>query len=216
MSATYHVDHTTIDPFLAKLFRAAFPSYSGRMFKVETLRPSEDGSCTMNLRSYWDGGSRDYYAAVELATLRTVALPDSHPYFDRHSAPAGIERTIIPAGVVIVRHTIFCGKDLGLTVHVRPDDRNPALLPPAVTLTDDQRFVLAITASLKAFARDDERRSYGMPKAVWEAVKAECIAAGYLNKAGAITPAGRNAVGNSRRDYYGQRWQAPTGEPTTV
>lgn len=43
---------------------AAFTSYQGRKFQVESL------SGEMTLESYWSGGSRDYWCFVELASLR--------------------------------------------------------------------------------------------------------------------------------------------------
>lgn len=199
MSDTYHVDTTAIDPFLRSIIAAAFPGYTGRKVKIETAYPN------MSLRSYWDGGSRDYYTAVRLADLRAVEIPAQSPF----DAPIkGIDQTTIPPGVVIVQHAIFCGKDMGITIHVLPADRDPRLLPPVSTATADQRFVLGCTAGLKSFARDEERHRFGMPRDVWAAAKAECIAAGWLNAAGAITAKGRNVIGSSRPEY-GARWQRP-------
>lgn len=69
------------------------------------------------LTSLWDGGSRDTFHGIELATGKAVSLPiSSNPF--RPMADDYIPR----AGVVIVEHSVFCGKDAGCTLHVHPDD----------------------------------------------------------------------------------------------
>jgi hypothetical protein len=44
----------------------------------------------------------------------------------------------LPAGVICVEHSIFCGKDVGIRIHLNPENlvsmlpvSHPALLPPA-------------------------------------------------------------------------------------
>ena len=101
----------TINPkrsrYLAKL---AFPDYKGRkFFEQRQERP-------MSLSSYWDGGSCDKYAVVNLDTLEVSHAPSSHPCFDKYGKAAMQERVVIPVGFVIVKRTYFCGKEFGLTV----------------------------------------------------------------------------------------------------
>ena len=44
-------------PEVKSMARMAFPNYTGRKFKLDNSgRP-------VNVTSYWDGGSRDYYSA---------------------------------------------------------------------------------------------------------------------------------------------------------
>lgn len=95
-----------------QLAKLAFPAYKGRKFR-ET-----DQSYPLSFSSYWDGGSRDYFAVVSLDTLEVNHAPTSHPAFDKwgRAAQQGI---VIPLGFVVVKHSIFCGKDVGLTV-IRP------------------------------------------------------------------------------------------------
>jgi GNAT superfamily N-acetyltransferase len=185
---TIHLDRP--DPLFASLVSAAFPSYRGKMFKLRTMTPGADGICRENLAGSWSGGSRDTYAIVRLADRAHVAIP-AQSAFD---APiAGVTAAPIPPGCVVVKHTIFCGKDLGITVLVAPSDVNGFALPAAVELTPTEAAVLDITGSLKSFARDDERQRRGIARADYEAAKEALITRGLLNKAGAITPAGRNA-----------------------
>src|SRR5271166_1892159 len=69
----------TSEPALAKLIRAAFPSYKKR----EAVISAFPETCGMNINSYWDGGSRDEYAIVELATGALRPLPTrTHPFFE--------------------------------------------------------------------------------------------------------------------------------------
>src|SRR3990167_1777479 len=192
MTRTLHLDPRTMPEEVRKVCHAAFPSYNGRMFKVRYA----DGP--LSVRSYWDGGSRDTYAFVRLADYATLPVPTAHPVFDRE-APRDVDAVEIPSGAVCVEHTIFCGKDLGLTIHVRAEDATP-LLPPPDDVPPDVRTVCRYTAGYKnTYAGRSNRRfeeanqETGITAERWEAAKVEATTRGYLNKAGAITPAGRNA-----------------------
>jgi hypothetical protein len=92
-----------------QLAKLAFPAYKGRKYR-ETVQEHP-----MSLSSYWDGGSRDWYAIINLETLEVNHAPTSHPCFDRWGKAAQTE-FMIPAGFVIVRRSVFCGKETGLTV----------------------------------------------------------------------------------------------------
>ena len=98
---------------------AAFPSYRGRKFRVQ---PAE--SVTLG-DTFWDGGSRSQYTAVRLADGLASAANVGQPW-------SGVEGKSVPVppGVVIVEHSIFCGKDCGLRIYVHPVDM-PRLLPAA-------------------------------------------------------------------------------------
>lgn len=79
------------------------------------------------MSDYFSEGSRNFARAYDLATGR-VAQPlaaAGTPW--NAQAHARIE---IPAGVAIVEHSIFCGKDAGVTIYVRPENLAPLL--PAV------------------------------------------------------------------------------------
>jgi hypothetical protein len=115
---------TNNDTTLKAICKAAFPEYKGRKFRLSPLRSPES---TVNVCSYWDGGSRDYFAFVALAD----GLPASCevPVQSAYDKPIeGADSVQLPKGIVCVRHSYFCGKDSGLTVICRPDDLNPTLL----------------------------------------------------------------------------------------
>lgn len=180
------------DASIAPIARTAFPNYNGKTCKVDNFRP-------MRVNSYWDGGSKDEFALIDLATKQQWRIPTSHPHFDRQpngSAVGILECNELPPNCALVRHSIFCGKDAGLTIFVRPDNLAP-LLPMKVELTDDEQRVLVCTRSYKssyAGISDYRFKQSKMTPESWEAAKSSLICKKLLNKAGAITDAGRNAI----------------------
>jgi len=176
--------------------RRAFPDYGGRKFKLDySGRP-------VNVTSYWDGGSRDYYVALDLATGRTLPVPQNGTPFD--GGPVAPDGVSVPPGYIIAEHSIFCGKDMGLTFYVHPDSATK-FLPPPSTITDDERTVLGATSSLRnTYAGETNirfkraRRHNGITQERWNTASVSLVDAKLLNKAGAITTAGRNAIANDR------------------
>ena len=186
MSAIIHLDHKDMPEEARRLFRLAFPSYNGRKFKLLGV----DGP--ISVRSYWSGGSRDYYVFVR-ADGETLSAPTSS-WFDNVT---GVDSVTIPDGCAVVQHSIFCGKDTGLTLIV-PQDRIALFQPPAVGLTETERHVLGITSCLKPFARRETAAMKGINGYEWEETVKVLAARGLLRKNGSITPAGRNAVQDYR------------------
>ena len=106
-------------PELAAIFRAAFPDYCGRKFRLEV---------TTSVRcndTWWDGGSKSDYAFVQLSTGVLRELPDfiSGGFLPgsaaAHKALSSVQLSVDCA---IVQHSIFCGKDMGLRVFLHPDN----------------------------------------------------------------------------------------------
>jgi hypothetical protein len=109
---------TTDTKIVKALAKVAYPDYRGRKFSVCQAR-------TYTMEDYWDGGSRCYAVAVDLATGKMVATqPVARNPFNA-AAHATFE---IPAGIGILERQIFCGKDCGITLHVAPP---PAALTSA-------------------------------------------------------------------------------------
>ena len=183
--------YITPDAFVKQVANVAFPDYNGRKFKVEIA------NTPLNMASYWSGGSRDYWSVVKLDEMKVVEVPQQSA-FDRPID--GIERVKLPAGFVAVKHTIFCGKDLGLTFYVPAESSPMFITAPVEDVTEDQKIVLAYTCSRKSsYAgisdyRFHEAQSKGITRESWNTAKSECIARGWLNKAGAITNDGRNVI----------------------
>lgn len=166
--------------------------YAGKKFKAELVDqitiPAEAG--------LWSGGSRDIYFALDLSTGERKSVTDTF------SAPWDKERQsqkiALKSGFAVVRRSTFQGVDLGLTFYLLPSDAAPLLPPPAADLTETEKKVLAIIAGLKSGYRADEYRRKGISESEVEAIKSAMTKRGFLNKAGAITPSGRNACAGVR------------------
>ena len=109
---------SNLDPFTKRIFKLTYPAYRGRTFKIAVYE--DDAEHDWN--SYWSGGSRDYFTFVKLDTMELMVAPQNGTPFDRASYHGPL-----PPGVVAVRHSIFCGKDAGLTIIARASDITPAL-----------------------------------------------------------------------------------------
>lgn len=176
--------------------------YNGNKFKAvvctQTTIPSDAG--------LWSGGTRDTYQLIHLETGRAVTASDnmSSPW---NAARKDQDITLQP-GFAVVEHSVFCGKDMGLTFFVHPDNAAKLLPAPSAELTDHEAIVLQATCSYKSsyngmtrydMAKRDheyswkENKSPFATRGQWDAAKQSLIAKGLLNKAGAVTPAGRNA-----------------------
>jgi hypothetical protein len=184
--------HLEPTPDVKRLASQTFPNYKGRKFKLD------NSGHPVNVTSYWDGGSRDYYVALNLATGQTLPVPQNGTPFDGGPvAPNGVK---VPQGYVIAEHSIFMGKDSGITFYVDPQSATQ-FLPTPVDLTDDERIALNATARLKnTYGGEtdirfrESRRDHGITRDRWNAAVARLKDAKLLNKAGAITTAGRNAI----------------------
>jgi hypothetical protein len=167
--------------------------YSGNKFQAkaceEVYIPSDAG--------LWDGGSRTTYHAVEFNTGRQVPLPNQElaPWDKERSE----RRVPLRPGFAIVKSSMYRGTDLGLTFYVHPDD-TAKLIPQdkSATLEPIELKFLAIMRGVKSSYRLDEFRRQGISTAQIAAFKDKFTAIGYLNKQGAITIQGKNAVGDTR------------------
>lgn len=92
---------------------ACYPEYKGRKIKVVSRE-------TYYVENMWGGGSRSFAKAYNLATgIITEALETVGP------------EVKIPAGVAVVDHSYFCGKDCGITIYVNPAADKAGLLAEA-------------------------------------------------------------------------------------
>lgn len=82
----------------------------GRKFRIVERR-------SYTMENYWDGGTREYAVALDLATgeTREPSTLTTNPM--RSQAHAEFE---IPQGIGILVHGIYCGKDCGITLYVPP------------------------------------------------------------------------------------------------
>jgi hypothetical protein len=98
------------DPAIRKIVKACYPDYKGRKVKVE-------GKSTYHMSNYWDGGSRSYAIAYHLESGATMEPTQVSTNPMNRTAHASVE---IPEGVVIVEHSIFMGKDVGIRIYANP------------------------------------------------------------------------------------------------
>ena len=131
----------TNHPEAVKIALTAYPGYTGKKFQIEV------SSFPIDVRSYWEGGSRSYYTFLRLDTLAIMSIPQQSA-FDKQVV--GADSVNLIPGMVCVKHTIFCGKDAGITIYVHSDNA-PRLLPVnTVEITDHEKVVLLYTRSLKS------------------------------------------------------------------
>lgn len=100
---------------------ATFPDYKGRKFTVHAC--SHMKLWDLN----WSGGTRNVYIAVQRKGMATCRVVPQAPWMETREGVA----FALPTNAVVVRHTHFCGKDLGITVYVHPS-MMPQLLPERV------------------------------------------------------------------------------------
>jgi hypothetical protein len=181
--------HLDNDATAIRMGSIAFPSYTGRKYKLQVL----DG--TVDISSYWIGGTRDYYQIIRLEDMVAVPVPEN-----------GLAKYTMRQGYAVVEHTIFMGQDAGITIFLHPENAT-AHLPPVASITRNEKIVLVATRSLKSsyagqsnYRFSEANRMTGITASEYEAAKTSLVAAGFLNKAGAITPKGRNAAGT--QDLY--------------
>lgn len=178
-------------PEVKQLIKRAFPKFNGRRISVEMFRGP------MSLASYWSGGYRDYYAVLPLDPARSNAVltaPQNGTPFDAGE----MKLSALPEDCAVV--CLHAGPHESVTVYVNQANLTPMLAAP-VELTGGERTVLSYTAKLKPsyagisnYRFHEANRDTGIQPAEWEASKASLIAKGLLNKAGAITDNGRNAL----------------------
>jgi len=184
MSNSIALDRTAeITSFL----RTIGHSYNGKRLEMVLTNAVSIGNTA------WDGGSRASYLLVEmLPVLRVTSVQNEITPFSN-----GKYMTIdLPENSLVIKHKIFSGKDMGLTIYC-----NPASIPPAlattsnVELTERERLVLNAAGAYKSNYRFDEcqRKDETLTKSQYEATKVALIAKGLLAKNGSITTAGKNA-----------------------
>lgn len=131
---TNRIKVSRADKGIKAILIAAHPTWTGRKVHVQ---PATE----YKMANYWDGGSRDYVMAYELATGRVYG-PAIHTENPINGAAHATVR--IPEGVLIVEHSVFCGKDAGVTIYAHPANM-PRLLPTdEAALTDKERAIIAV------------------------------------------------------------------------
>lgn len=103
-----------------KIARAAFPQWKGRKVTVNTT-----GTASV-YGTFWDGGTKNEYAAIDLATGRISHADNALGTPAEMGGKAGDYKTRVPVGVAVVQWSVFCGRDCGCTVYLAAPDSLPA------------------------------------------------------------------------------------------
>jgi len=184
--------HTT-DADVKKIALAAFPDYKGRKFAVKIE------NSTINVCSYWSGGSRDYFVFLRLDNLKTFEIPQQS-VFDKKIQ--GADAVSLLPGVVCVEHSYFCGKDMGITIYVHPENA-PTLITEKKEITRDEKIVLVFTRTYRnTYAGrtnirfHEATRSMKISLEQWNSAVKSLKDKKLLNAAGSITNEGKNSIGN--------------------
>lgn len=101
-------------PEILRIVRAADSSYKKHDAIVVTTDSLELTG------TYWDGGSRSSYTAVDLATCRSKGAPQYDP--PQFGGPRVAPTVVIPDGVAIVRTGTFCGRTAVAFVYVNANN----------------------------------------------------------------------------------------------
>lgn len=94
------------------IVKHCFPNYKGRTFNKRVSQPG------MNMRSYWNEGSRDWYVVVELATGKKSSVPENGSPF---TAELGPEWSQYPKPGFAVAKLSHWRRDTA-TLHLSPED----------------------------------------------------------------------------------------------
>lgn len=100
------------------IVRHAFPDYTGRKFNLEFAEQPYIGDTN------WGGGTRNKYVLVKLGSdFERQAFPAFSPWAN----PIEGERFPMRQGFALIEHSIFCGKDCGVTIYAHPADETKAI-----------------------------------------------------------------------------------------
>lgn len=188
------------EPLVQEIVGKAFPAYRGRRFDLVI-------SETVDVRSYWSGGSRDYFVILNLENGKAALVPAQSGY-DRPIT--GAEDVPLGNGVIVVEHSIMEGKDMGITIHAGKDNIS-LLLPAPVELSRNDKIVLVATSSLvssyggiSGYRFKEAFRETGISQEDWDATILSLISRNLLDKRKAISISGRNAI-RELKDLYALR-----------
>ncbi len=104
------------DPLVKRLLSVSFPEYRGRKISAALW------TAPLSLDLNWDGGSKDEVVLIDFAAGRIGRLRCPSPW-----AVGAHDPLIAPPDSILVVHSIFCGKEAGITFYVRRGANAPLL-----------------------------------------------------------------------------------------
>lgn len=143
----------------------------------------------------WDSGCRDSYRIYELSTGKSVGIAEA-PFLQKSALHDSDHE--IPVGYLVVKY--HQGR-VNYFELIGPSENINPMLPAPTELSEDERIVLVATRSYKSSYGGQKnyrfytaRQKTGITQDRWEAAKEKLIKDKMLDKRGAITVSGRNAV----------------------
>lgn len=112
MNTTTSLKASRSDKAIGAILAACYPEWTGRKVRIRI-------AVNYQMSDYWSEGSRNFVRAYDLTTGKVAEAIGLAQIPMSHLAHAIVA---IPTGVLLVEHSIFCGKDAGVTVHVRMED----------------------------------------------------------------------------------------------
>lgn len=106
------------DKAIKPILAACYPNWNGRKITIKA-------ASTYRMANYWADGSRDEVKAYSLVDGQVAETLQAASNPMNGAAHAELE---IPAGVLLVEHSVFCGQDAGVTIYVHPSNLR-GLLP---------------------------------------------------------------------------------------
>jgi hypothetical protein len=107
----HNIKLSSSDAMVRRIIQATYPDYRGRKI---FLCPQ---SYPLNVKSYWEGGSRSYFVFLKLDTFERASMP-AQSAFDAQIR--GADSVTLPENVACIEHCYFCGKDAGIRIHINP------------------------------------------------------------------------------------------------
>jgi len=92
------------------IIERAFPEYNGR--KIQVVFTDHMTPCDLN----WGGGTKNTYAFLNV-NGEIMRYSPAAPWIEVNED----KRIEIQPNVLIVKHSIFCGHDTGITIYAHPD-----------------------------------------------------------------------------------------------
>ena len=105
MNQRIKITKAQIKPILVR----TFPEYTGRKFALEFAERITFWDLN------WGGGTRNQYIAVR-ADGAVAGVPAPAPWDNPYE---GLTVNLVPE-VLIIKHSFFCGRDMGITVYAHP------------------------------------------------------------------------------------------------
>lgn len=186
--------YVRLDDAVKKIMKKTFPGFKGREVRIIVT----DG--TLDLASYWSGGSKSDFAFVRLTDMQAMPIPVQSP-FDRPIR--GIDAYKMSEGVAVVEWSYFSGKRMTPKIYVHPANVNQLELPaPQAELSFIQALVLLLSRMYTSSYRLEEfKRFTGLRKAEYEAARSGLFEMGLMTKNKALTTEGKNVAGQWRDEY---------------